>query len=170
MFLPLALLFVGAVLVLNGLWITSHMGDREIVVINLVTAGILAFIAALGLVHAETVQEVRAVALTLLFGIIYLWVTANQLDESDGRGLGWFSLIVAISVLPEGVRVLPNADTFMQVWLGIFWFVWAALCAPHLLLLAQKRIIKSQVAFGTLGFGVLTGWLPALVFLNGVQL
>lgn len=77
---------------------------------------------------------------------------------------------MAISVLPEGVRLLSNADTLMQIWLGVCWFTWSALCVPNFLLLAQKRIMKGQVAFGTLGFGVLTGWLPALVFLNGVHL
>lgn len=170
MFLPLALLFVGAVLVLNGLWMMDRIEDREIVVINLVTAGIMAFIAALSLVQAGTIQDVRAVALTLLFAITYLWVAANQLNGFDGRGLGWFSLFVAISVLPEGVRVLANSNTFMQVWLGVCWFAWAGLWASYFLLLAQKRDIRSQVAIGTLACGILTGWMPALILLNGVSL
>ena len=67
MFLPISLLFVGAVLVLNGLWMSGRISDREIVVINFATAAITATVAAVSLVRATTGDEVRSVALTLLF-------------------------------------------------------------------------------------------------------
>ena len=52
MLLPLSLLFVGAVLVLNGIWMTGRIDDREIVLINLVTATVTAAQAGCGRVPA----------------------------------------------------------------------------------------------------------------------
>ena len=72
MFLPISLLFVGAVLVLNGLWMPGRISDREIVVINFATAAITATVAAVSLVRATTGDEIRSVALTLLFSATYL--------------------------------------------------------------------------------------------------
>ena len=56
--------------------------------------------------QADSPDTVKAAALTLLFSLTYLWVGMNRLTGSDGRGLGWFSLFVAISVLPEAVVTL----------------------------------------------------------------
>ncbi|MHA6325314.1 AmiS/UreI family transporter [Roseivivax sp. CAU 1753] len=167
MFLPLSLLFVGAVLVLNGVWMTGRIPDRDIIVINLVTAGVTGFVAGLGLVQADTVTEVRAVALTLLFSVTYLWVAVNRITGSDGRGLGWFSLFVAISVLPEAVQALTGARTGMQVWLGLNWLAWSGLWLLYFLTLAMKWALHRQTAVATLTGGVVTAWLPALILLNG---
>ena len=79
MFLPLSLLFVGAVLVLNELWMFERISDREIVVINLVSAAITGTAALLTLLHVESMLDVRATALTLLFAVTYLWVATNRL-------------------------------------------------------------------------------------------
>ena len=40
MLLGLSLFYVGAVLILNGLWMLGRIGDREIAVINLFTGGL----------------------------------------------------------------------------------------------------------------------------------
>ena len=78
MFLPLSLLFVGAVLVLTELWMFERISDREIVVINLVTAAITGTAALLTLLGTESMLDVRATALTLLFTVTYLWVATNR--------------------------------------------------------------------------------------------
>ncbi len=122
MFLPLSLLFVGAVLVLNGLWMFNRIADREIAVINFATAAITATVAALMLFRANSVVDVRAVAMTLMFSVTYLWVAVNRLSGADGRGLGWFSLFVAVSVLPEAVSSLSSASNVMETWLAFNWF------------------------------------------------
>ena len=167
MLLPLSLLFVGAVLVLNGLWMAGRISDREIVVINFATAAITATVAILSLVRATGVAEVRSVAMTLLFSVTYLWVAINRLSGSDGRGLGWFSLFVALSVLPEAVRSLAVAQSAMDVWLGLCWVPWAGLWFTYFLALGLQRPIQSQATVATLASGVLTAWLPALFLMYG---
>lgn len=167
MLLPLSLLFVGAVLVLNGLWMFGRISEREIVVINLVTAGITATVAAVSLVRAGSVGDVRAVAMTLLFSVTYLWVALNRLNGTDGRGLGWFSLFVAVSVLPEAVRGLAGATDAMGLWMGANWAAWAGLWFLYFLTLALKLPMSRLTAGATLAAGIVTAWLPALVMLNG---
>ena len=45
-------------------------------------------------------------ALSLLFSLSYLWFAFNRLSAADGRGLGWFSLFVAITAVPVPVDTL----------------------------------------------------------------
>ncbi len=165
MLLPLSLLFVGAVLTLNGLWMMNRIADREIVVINLATAFITATVAILSMAGADTPQAVKGAALTLLFSLTYLWVGMNRLTGSDGRGLGWFSLFVAISVLPEAIATLRHAPDAMALWLGLCWIGWAGLWLLYFLLLALRWPLERTTAAATLASGVLTAWLPALAML-----
>lgn len=166
MFLPLSLLFVGAVLVLNGLWMSGRISDREITVINFVTATITATVALLTLLRAEGIVDVRATALTLLFSVTYLWVGINRITGVDGRGLGWFSLFVAISVLPEAFNTFTAAQTGMDIWMGVNWLAWSGLWFLYFLTLALGKDWTRPTAMATLVTGILTAWLPALVLLN----
>lgn len=167
MLLPLSLLFVGAVLTLNGLWMMRRISEREIVVINLTAAGITGVVALLAMAGAQTLADVKGAALTLLFSTTYLWVGVNRLTGSDGRGLGWFSLFVAITVLPEAVVTLRHAPDVMTVWMGLCWACWAGLWFLYFLLLALKLPLDRATAIATLASGILTAWLPALALLYG---
>lgn len=165
MLLPLSLLFVGAVLTLNGLWMMNRISDREIVIINLATAFITGTVAVLSMAGADTPGAVKGAALTLLFSLTYLWVGMNRLTGSDGRGLGWFSLFVAITVLPEAVVTLRHAADPMTLWLGLCWAGWAGLWFLYFLLLALGRPLEKTAAAATLASGVFTAWMPALAML-----
>lgn len=165
MLLPLSLLFVGAVLTLNGIWMMNRISDKEIVVINFVTASITGCVAIITMIEATNIGAVKATALTLLFSITYLWVGINRVTGSDGRGLGWFSLFVAVSVLPEAIATLRGASDAMTLWLGLCWVSWSALWFLYFLALAIKLPLSRQTAVATLASGVLTAWLPALIML-----
>lgn len=167
MLLPLSLLFVGAVLLLNGLWMFGRIADREIVVINFATAALTGMVALLGMIHAVDMGGVRASALTLLFTLTYLWVGVNRLTGADGRGLGWFSLFVSVSVIPEAVRTLGVAAGPMDVWLGLCWIAWSGLWFLFFLTLALAMPLQRPTALATVACGLLTAWLPALVMLYG---
>lgn len=167
MLTPLALLFVGAVLVLNGIWMTGRIQDREIVLINLVTAFITACVAGVSAFGATDMLAVKSAALTLLFTTTYLWVAYNRIAEVDGRGLGWFSLFVAITVVPVALQDSLAATTAVELWLGLSWAVWAVLWFMFFLLLALEKPIQRLTAGVTLLTGVFTGWLPGVLLLLG---
>ena len=75
MLLGLALLYVGAVLFLNGLWLMGHIQDREIAIIN-IFVGVLTIFVALSLAFGPGADagSIKAAGLTLLFSFTYLWV------------------------------------------------------------------------------------------------
>lgn len=163
----LVLLYVGAVLFLNGLWLFGRIADREIVLINLVVATISAIAAGNAALTASGIADVRAGALTLLFATTYLWVAYNRMTECDGRGLGWFSLFVALTVLPVAAHDVSHAQGMLELWLGLSWAIWAALWFLYFLFLTLQRPIQPLTAWVTLLSGNFTGWLPGMLLLFG---
>ena len=75
MLLGLVLFYVGAVLILNGLWMLERISDREIWVINLFV-GVLSLLAAFRQAFGADADaaSVKAAALSLLFSLTYLWL------------------------------------------------------------------------------------------------
>ncbi|RTL33239.1 MAG: transporter [Rhodocyclaceae bacterium] len=168
MLLGLALLYVGAVLILNGLWMLGRIGDREIPVINLFAGG-LSLLVALKLAFGDgaDLASVKAAALSLLFSFTYLWVAINRYSGADGRGLGWFSLFVALTAVPVAVDCLRLANSPGEWWLGLSWVAWSILWLLFFLLLALNKPLTRLTACVAIGQGVLTGWVPGYLLLNG---
>jgi hypothetical protein len=69
--LGMVLLYVGAVLCLNGLWLLGRIGDNEIAVIDIFVGGLTLL-----------VSNIKAAALTLLFTFTYIWVAINRYVSS----------------------------------------------------------------------------------------
>ncbi|WP_024303689.1 AmiS/UreI family transporter [Pseudogulbenkiania sp. MAI-1] len=168
MLLGLTLLYVGAVLILNGLWMLGRIGDREISVINLFAGG-LTLLVALKLAFGEGADaaSIKAGALSLLFSFTYLWVALNRHNGSDGRGLGWFSLFVAITAVPVAAETLYLARSAWDWWFGLSWLAWALLWLLFFLRLALQKPVARLTACMAIGQGVLTGWLPGYLLLTG---
>ena len=163
------LFYVGAVLFLNGLWLMGRIADREIVVINVIAAlvsGAAVLQDAFGSSAGAT--SIRNAALSLLFCTTYLWVAYNRLSGADGRGLGWFSLFVAVTTVPVARRGLGSAATGTELWLAANWAIWGVLWFMYFLLLALGRPIQRQTAWVTLLAGVFTDWLPGFLLLDGL--
>lgn len=147
---------------------TGRIQDREIILINLVTAFITACVAGVSAFGASGLLAVKSAALTLLFTTTYLWVAYNRITMVDGRGLGWFSLFVAITVVPVAVQDSLAATTLVELWLGVSWGIWAVLWFMYFLLLALGKSIQRGTAAVTLLTGVFTGWLPGVLLLLGL--
>ena len=169
MLLGLALLYVGAVLCLNGLWLLGKIDDNEIWIIDVFVGGITLCVALfLAFNPAADAGSIRAAALTLLFTFTYFWVAINRFNGADGRGLGWFSLFVAITVVPVAITTLASATTLWGYWFGLCWAAWAFLWFLYYLLLAQKKDILKFTGTVTLLEGVFTGWIPGFLLLEGI--
>lgn len=170
MILGLTLLYVGAVLFLNGLWLLEKISSREIAIINFLV-GALSLIIALFLILSapSNALSVKAGALTLLFAFTYLWVAANQLLKLDGRGLGWFCLFVSITAGIVAVRSLGDINELFGVWNTFNWVAWALLWLSFFVLLGLSRNIQKPVGYFTLLCGVFTGWVPGMLLLEQVM-
>lgn len=169
MLLGLALLFVGAVLFLNGLWLLGKIADNEIWVINIFSGGVTLCVSLyLAFGPGANAESIKAAALTLLFSFTYFWVALNRYNGADGRGLGWFSFFVAITAVPVALDTLLSANSVWTVWFGLCWAAWAFLWFLYFLLLALKKPILKFTGQVTLAEGVLTGWIPGYLLLDGI--
>lgn len=164
--LGLVLLYVGAVLFVNGIWLLGRIQDREIAIINVFT-GIVGLLVAVFAVAEGDLTSVQLAAYVLLFAFTYLWVAYNQYIGAEGSGLGWYCLFVALTAVPVAAITLSQADSVFLTWLGINWAAWAVLWFLYFLLLALKRPIQTFTAWVTTVEGILTAWVPGFLFLNG---
>lgn len=161
------LFYVGAVLFVNGLMLLGVVDGRSAAPINL-------FVGALQVVTPTYLimtagADPRSIALAAglyLFGFTYLWVGINSITGWDQRGLGWFSLFVAVAAVGFAAYSLLEAGdrTFAVIWL-----FWAVLWALFFLVLGLGRqrlarftgLVTVTEAFGTAavpGFLLVAGW------------
>jgi putative amide transporter protein len=164
----LALFYVGAVLCLNGLWLLGRIGDKEIAVIDVFVGGITLLVALnLAFGSGADLASIKGAALTLLFTFTYFWVALNRYNGADGRGLGWFCLFVAITAVPVTFQTLQSATTTWGYWFGLCWGAWGILWLLFFVLLVMQKPIAKFVGVVTIAEGILTGWLPGFLLLNG---
>lgn len=138
--LGVVLLYVGAVLFVNGIWLlgvaraqeleragagpggeavaerkpTSYMiENKDVAAINIFTGAVGSAVAVIALVNGLLDEDVSLFALAgfvLLFAFTYLWVAFNQFTGVQGRGLGWYCLFVAITAVPTGLIVFDQSE------------------------------------------------------------
>ena len=165
--LGLVLLYVGAVLFVNGIWLLGRIENREIAILNVFT-GIVGLLVAVFAVAQQDLASIQLAAYVLLFAFTYLWVAYNPYVGADGSGLGWYCLFVAITAVPVAFLTLGTADSVFLTWLGLSWIAWAVLWFLYFLLLALKRPIQKLTAYVTSILGVVTAWIPGFLALNDI--
>jgi len=164
--LGLVLLYVGCVLFINGLTMLGHISNKESTIMNIFT-GLLAVTVAIYNIFAVT-TNVPSAAYGLLFAFTYLWIAYNNITLQDGRGLGWFSLFVAITATAVTYDTFVAAHSFRDYWLTISWGCWAVLWFGFFLLGALgKKGITRPVAYLAIAEGIFTAWVPGYLLLSG---
>jgi putative amide transporter protein len=193
--LGVVLLYVGAVLFVNGVWLfglaraqeqeravaagaggpavapASYMiENKEVAVMNIFTGAVNSVVAVIALVYGLRNDDISLYALAgfvLLFGFTYLWVAYNQFTGVSGKGLGWFCLFVAITAVPTGIIVFDNSEgDIFSLWLGAAWLAWAVLWFLFFLLLALEKPILRLTATVTIFEAIATAWAFGYVLLT----
>src|SRR6478736_8530826 len=121
------LLYVGAVLIINGLMLLGVVEARAAAPLNLFV-GALQVLTPTYLIFTARGDTTAILAASgiYLFGFTYLYVGINLLGGLDGTGLGYFSLFVAIMALGYSYAnfQLLGDPAFGGIWL--YWsFLWA---------------------------------------------
>lgn len=166
----IALLFVGAVLLINGLVFLGRIDARAAIPVNLLVGALLVFTALASVITlSATAPDFRSAAFGsvgfLLFGFTYLTVAANSLFGGTGAALGWYcawaSMIAAVLAT---VNFTGSADPLMA-WL---WAAWSVLFLSFFLALVGGKPEVSQAA-GTLAVlqSVTTASVPGLLMIDG---
>jgi len=168
------LLYVGAVLFVNGLALCGLVRGTSMIPMNLFV-GLLQVITPLYLIfsaHGDQATIVGASGL-FLFGFTYLYVAMNNAFNLDGTGLGWFSLFVAVSAavyswwnFANYSALTSNANALGDLF-GVLWASWAVLWFFFFLVLGLgKTQLTTFTGAWTAAQGIYTGLVPALVLLN----
>ena len=168
-FLGLVLLYVGAVLFINGLSMIGQVSKREAVIMNIFTGLVSLSVAAYNAFAIADIQSVKNAAFGLLFGFTYLWVAYNNATDADGRGLGWFSLFVAITAIPIFLLSINAAQNIGEEWLAFNWAAWSVLWFSFFLLnvVNKTKSYTRPIGWFTIVQSIITAWIPGFLLLTG---
>lgn len=163
------LLYVGMVLMSNGLYGLGKIGDKSNVIMNLFTGGLGLILNIIALGYGACVGKPALwfyeSATGLLFAFTYLYVALNTIFNLDGRLYGWYSLFVAINSIPAGILCFTNHYGGNDLY-GIIWWLWGILWLTGFI---ECTLHKSLGKFvGVLGVieGIITAWIPGFMMLT----
>lgn len=160
------LLYVGAVLFLNGVMILGRVDPKAAAIFNLFVGALQVITPTFLIFTAGGDTDVILNASGLyLFGFTYLYVGITLLAGLDSTGVGWFSLFVAIAALGysfANFRILSDEP------FGVIWLYWAFLWLLFFLLLGLKLDgITQYTGWVTAIEGFVTAAIPAFLILAG---
>ena len=156
------LLFVGAVLLVNGMGGLGKVELRSMAIMNFMVAGLALLATVVQFVRAETPAQFFGVAQFFLFSFTYLYVAISMWWELDMRGFGWFCFFVALTAIPCSIVTFQRGD----VRFGSFWLVWGVLWFMFYLANVQGRDFGKLLPYSSMTVGVLTCWIPGLLILT----
>jgi putative amide transporter protein len=131
------LLYVGAVLFVNGLMLLGRVPARSAAVLNLFVGALQCVVPTVMLIQnpADPVTTLAASGL-YLFGFTYLYVGIVNLSDLEPEGLGWFSLFVSgAAVVYSVLSFTVSGDPVF----GVIWLSWAVLWLLFFLVLGLRR-------------------------------
>ena len=109
MLLGLSLFYVGAVLILNGLWMLGRIGDREITIINLFTGGLTLLVDARGRYFVEDREALRTDVDSLKQAIAELDALRVDFVREDEPVAGSDTVVDAMAAKLRGLDALAVA-------------------------------------------------------------
>lgn len=174
--LGLVLLYVGIVLINNGICRIYKVDGKSSAVMNIfvgtlsVLANVVVFthgdIAAGSFdIDGDGSTEFYAAATGLLFGFTYLFVAVNNLFNLDVRPFGWYSLFVAINSIPAAYLSYIGG-TSESICMAIIWLAWGVLWLTGFIECVLKIELKF-VPYLAILEGIFTAWIPAWLFYFG---
>ncbi|MDR7334802.1 AmiS/UreI family transporter [Roseateles asaccharophilus] len=163
----LVLLYVGAVLFINGLSMLGRIAPKEAAIMNVFAGGLSLFVSLHGAAGGQH-GAIRTAAFGLLFAFTYLWVAYVHWSGQDGRGLGWFSLFVALTAALVAGDGFARARDATGYGLAACWAAWVLLWLGFFVIGALGRKAWTRpVAWLAIAQSVLTAWLPGYLMLTG---
>ena len=166
--LGVCLLFVGIVLINNGICNLCNVDGKAAAVMNIFTGGLSVFINFVNLVQGNY----YAAGTGLLFGFTYLFVAANNIFKLNGKTFAWFSTFVAVNAVVFGTLEGFVGSQALGIepdirWAGI-WYLWAILWGTSFLEeILGKKLGKFTPCLQVFE-GIVTAWIPGLLMMIGL--
>ena len=164
--LGVCLLFVGIVLINNGVCTLCNVDPRSAAVMNIFTGGLSLIINVIAIVQGQY----YAAGTGLLFGFTYLFVAFNNLMGNKSKiPFAWFSMFVAINAVvfgtvegflgSEALGIVPDMR-----W-AVIWYLWAILWATAFVEDVLGKKLGKFVPALQIFEGVATAWVPSVMML-----
>lgn len=166
--LGVCLLFVGIVLINNGICNLCNVDGKAAAVMNIFTGGLSVFINFVNLVQGNY----YAAGTGLLFGFTYLFVAANNIFKLNSKPFAWFSTFVAINAIVFGTLEGFVGSQALGIepdirWAGI-WYLWAILWGTSFVEeILGKKLGKFTPCLQVFE-GIVTAWIPGLLMMIGL--
>lgn len=166
------LLYVGIVLITNGVARLTNIDPKAAAVMNFFTGG-LSIVMNFGSLLIADAQNANmspyyASATGLLFGFTYLFIGINSVFNLDGRIFAWYSLFVAITTIPAGILQWGDGTNKYNVMMAIIWWAWGVLWVTAWIELVLKINLKWFTPWLSILEGVLTAWIPGFLILTNI--
>ena len=166
--LGVCLLFVGIVLINNGICNLRNVDGKAAAVMNIFTGGLSVFINFVNLVQGNY----YAAGTGLLFGFTYLFVAANNIFKLNGKPFAWFSTFVAVNAVVFGTLEGFVGSQALGIepdirWAGI-WYLWAILWGTSFVEdILGKKLGRFTPCLQVVE-GIITAWIPGLLMMIGL--
>ena len=170
------LAFAGLCLFVNGVRLYYSAGHKpafcidakDAAVVNLFTAvlGMVCMAHILNPANSSTLSPLAAIYLGL-FALTYFWVGISAFLNTDGRALGWYSLVVAAIAVPAAYSNWLQAQSVFDYWQVFSWLSWSVLWFMFFLLLVLNKPIARITGVVSASQGIVTALLPALLYFWG---
>jgi acid-activated urea channel len=166
--LGVCLLFVGMVLINNGVCTLMKVPPKAAAVMNIFVGGLSVFINFVSLVQGNY----YAAGTGLLFGFTYLFVAVNNIFGLDTRPFAVFSTFVAVNAvvfgIVEGVTGCASLGITPDIRWALIWWLWAVLWGSAFVTDIMKKKTGRFVPVLQIIEGVVTAWIPGILILLGL--
>ena len=159
--LGISLLFVGMVLVMNGVSALKEVDSKSTAFMNLVTGFIIVSGNLIMLTKAGEILAFQNVASGYLFGFTYLFIAANHLLKLDLRPFGWFSGFVAVYA-----TIMAILSFNVDIRFTLLWGAWALLWLEGFLELGLKINMGKTFPYLAICEGIFAAFIPAIFMLT----
>lgn len=166
--LGVCLLFVGIVLINNGVCTLYNMDGKSAAVMNILTGGLSLVINTINLVQGNY----YAAGTGLLFGFTYIFVAFVKLQMLNPIPFAWFSTFVAVNAFVFGTIEGITGSEALGItadwrWAAI-WYLWGILWGTSFVEdICHKKLGKFTPILQVIE-GVITAWIPGVMLLLNV--
>ena len=160
--LGVMLVFVGSVLLINGMGGLGRVELKSMAVMNFIVGGLGVVITLINLIRAETPADYLGIGAYLLFTITYIYVAICIWLDLDMRAFGWYCFFVACTTVPYSLKSFQDGDMRF----GVFLLIWGAMWFMFYLTNVAKKDLGKFLPYSVIAIGIGTCWIPGLLMLT----
>ncbi|MBO3443312.1 AmiS/UreI family transporter [Clostridium sp. CCUG 7971] len=155
--LGIVLLYVGIVLINNGMTRIYNVDEKSASIMNIFIGLLAVIIDVIFVIQGDYF----AAGTGLLFAFTYLFTGINGIFDLDKRPYGWYSLFVAINAISCALLSLSDGDLRFF----IIWILWGILWSTTFIEIILKKNLGKLVSYLAIFEGIFTAWIPGFLML-----